>query len=237
MSIKMIGAAAAVAAAALALWFFAIRDDDDSSTTGTDTTEVPETAPPTTGQPLDEAGSELEELLASSRDATYHATYEAPTPPETEGGVAQSYTVEIFRSEGRTRQDTITALDGGDYLTTGILVDGVSTLCTKQGTADWVCSANEVTDESVADGIFGQIVRNLGGVTVTATDDTFEGEPVRCFSYESPDGPGSMCLNADGIPVRIVGGTTELVLVDLEDTVPEDAFEPPAEPVQAEPTS
>ena len=237
MPLKLIGAAAAVAAAAIAVWFFAIRDDDDSSSDSTANTQPPATAPPTVTQPLDESGSELEELLARSRDATYHATYEATTPPETEAGTARSYQLEIFRSEGRTRQDTVTVLDGGDYLTAGILDDGLSTICTKQGTADWVCSQNEVTDDTVTDGIFGEIVRSLGGVTVTATDDVIDGRDVRCFSYESPDGPGSMCLTEEGIPVRIVGGTSELLLTELEDTVADDAFEPPAEPVQAEPES
>lgn len=234
MPLKMIVAAAAVAAAAVAVWFFGTRDDGGGSAHDVPTNETVATAPTATTLPLDDAGSELADLLARSRDATFHATYEATKPATTEGGVAERYTVDLFRDAGRTRQDTATALSGGDYLTSGILRDGVSIVCAKQGTADWVCSQNEVDDESVADGIFGQIVDQLGGVEVTATDETIDGREVRCFSYETAEGPGSMCLTGEGIPVRILGGDTELVLTELTDDVPDDAFEPPAEPVQAE---
>lgn len=237
MSYKLIGAAAAVAVAALAVWFFALRDDDDEPSADTATTETTESGPTTTLAPLDEAGAELEALLASSRDATFHATYEATEPPQTEAGPALSYRVELFRSEGRTRQDTITELEAGTNATAGIIADGMAIICLKQGDADWACSESELADEGAADGIFGTIVENLGGVAVTATDEEIDGRDARCFGYDTADGAGSMCLTAEGIPVRLVGNGTELVLTELEDSVPGDAFEPPAEPVQAEPPS
>jgi hypothetical protein len=237
MPLKMIVAAAVVAAAAVAVWFFGIRDDDSSSVAGDDTDQTVATAPPTTGAPLDDAGTELQDLLASSRDDTFHATYEATAPAQTEGGVAERYTVDIYRSEGRTRQDTATQLEGGDYLTAGILVDGTSIVCAKQGPQDWVCSETEVDDEEASDGIFGQVIDDLGGVTVTATDETIDGEAARCFSYETSDGPGSMCLNADGVPLRITGGQTSLELTELTEEVDESVFEPPAEPMRADPES
>lgn len=234
MPTKIIGAAVAVAAVALAVWFFAFRDDDDSgSTDATDATSPPATAPEVTEAPLDAAGSELEALLASSRDATFHATYQATGPTETEGGTATSYTIELYRSEGRTRQDTITELEGGDYLTVGILADEVATICTKQGTEDWSCSESAQADPTAADGLFGEVVQRLGGVQVTETAETVAGRDARCFSYESADGPGSICLTSEGIPVRVISGETELLLTVLEDTVDDAVFEPPAEPVSS----
>jgi hypothetical protein len=138
--------------------------------------------------------------------------------------------VELYRSEGRVRQDTITELDGGDYVTVGILADEVATICTKQGTEDWICSESAQTDPTAADGLFGEVVQRLGGVAVTETAETIDGRDARCFSYESADGPGSICLTAEGLPVRVVSGETELLLTDVEDTVDDSVFEPPAEP-------
>jgi hypothetical protein len=228
-----------IAVALLVTGAAACSDDDDAGGDGDASSTVPDvstqqSAPPTTTGPLDAEGNELAELLASSRDATFHATYEATTPPQTEGGQATAYTLELFRSEGRTRQDTITELEGGDYLTAGILVDGASILCTKQGSAEWLCSESADAEDSAADGVFGTLVRSLGGVDVTASDDVVGGRSVRCFAYETGDGSGSMCLTPDGIPVRITGGDTELVLTDLEETIDDDVFVPPAEPAQAE---
>jgi hypothetical protein len=235
MPLKMILAAVVVAAAAVAVWFFGIRDGDDSSSqAGTDTTEAVDEAPTVTTLPLTDAGTELQDLLQSSRDGTFHATYTATNPPDTEGGQSTGYTVDLFRSGGRTRQDTTTHLSGGDYLTTGILADGKSIVCTKQGPQDWTCSQTDVDEGTESDGIFGQVLSELGGVDVTATDDTIDGQDVRCFAYTTSQGPGSMCLNADGIPVRITGGDTDLELTDLSDDVPDSTFDPPAEPVQAE---
>lgn len=222
----MVAVALAVIAVGVAIWWLATGDDGDRSPDGrVDAPSGARPAPPPSVA-LDAEGQTLSELLATARDATYHATYQAST---SSGG----YTLEVFRRDGNVRQDSVTETPGGPFRTAGLLVGGDTIICHQQPGAEWVCSETVGADAGVADGVFGTIVDGLGDVDVAVTEDTVGGRAVRCFGYEVETGPGSICVGDDGVPVRVVAGDTELVLVSRDEDVPDSAFEPPAVPVQA----
>jgi hypothetical protein len=219
---------AAVVALGLGAWWLAAGDDGGGSADGRagDPAGARPPPPPASSVPLDAEGQTLADLLASGRDATYHATYGAST---SSGG----YTLEVFRHDGNVRQDSVTETPRGTFRTAGLLVGGDTIICHQQPGAEWVCSESVGADDGVADGVFGTIVDALGAVDVAVTEETVDGRAVRCFAYEVETGPGSMCLRDDGVPVRVVAGDTELVLTSIDEDVPESVFQPPAAPVQA----
>jgi hypothetical protein len=206
-------------------------DDADAATDATTVATAPAAAPTTTIA-FDEEGSALESLLARSRDLTIHLVYEASAGVGEDGQPLDPYTLEVFRSDGRTRQDTTTDTGQGIFRTAGLLVDGEATVCQQQPGDEWICSVG-AADEGSADGVFGTLLDGLRGLDLTEGDDTIDGLAVTCFSYEDAAGPGSICLDERGVPVRVITPTATLELTASDDDVPASAFEPPAEPVQA----
>lgn len=211
---------------------------DDSSGDDADA-EVPASeaaapdASPSTTAALDEEGADLEALLVAGRGATVHAVYEA-TGTGADGQPAAPYVLEVFRRDGRLRQDTTTETPQGEFRTAGLLVDGVSTVCQQQPGDDWVCSAGSDADAGAADGVFGTVLDELRGLEVETTEETIGEHAVRCFTSAADGGARSICVTDDGLPVRVVAGSTTLELVSVDEDVPDSAFEPPAAPLQAE---
>lgn len=221
------------AVAGVALWWLVGDDDEDTGAIVPTTedagpaVEVPTTAPP---EPADAEGEELLALLGAGRDLTLHATYRAEGDPDVLGG---ELTLELFRDGGRIRQDTRLETEASIALTTGIVVDDTAILCSQRDNEPWVCSETAASEQQ-RDGIFGVAPADLAGADVVAEDTEIDGRDVRCFTFTRPDGEAELCLTLEGVPVRSAAADIVLVLAELQDEVAEDAFVPPAEPVQGD---
>jgi hypothetical protein len=222
-------AAAVLVVAAAVIVFLLVRDDDDDSGGSTPTTNSSSeaTLPPPVSAPLDAEAEVLADLIAEAREATFHAVYKA-----TGDAVGGELTLEVWRKDGRIRQDSTLVGSTGTGYTAGILDDDQAITCSKQDEAEWVCSETADATETNPDGIFGAVIEQLAGADVTESTETIDGREARCFSFPTGDGTGSMCLTDEGIPLRLTINETNLVLETLEDDVEDDVFTPPAEPVQ-----
>lgn len=221
-------AAAAIAVAAAAIAVVALGGDDDDPSGPAVTSELPD--------PLDASNdpdtAELAGLLAQGRAATYHATY------GTSGGAeaaVEGTTLEVWRDAGRLRQDTTATIEGQEVQTSSFLRDGEAVVCsTSTDGAGWSCSSSTATGAE-EDGVFGSVHQQLAGSSVTARDAEVGGEAARCFAFSGPEGDGELCVTLDGVPASIAMGDVRIELTDLEDAVPGDAFDLPAEPVAVPP--
>lgn len=219
-------AIAAVVLAGAGVAVAALSGDDDEPSGPTVTSELPD--------PLDSSNdpdtAELAALLAQGRAAAYHATY------GTSGGAeaaVEGTTLEVWRSGGRLRQDTSATIAGQEVRTSSFLQDGEVVVCST-GADGWTCSRSVPTGTE-EDGLFGSVRQQLAGSSVTARDAEVSGEPARCFAFSGPEGDGELCVTLDGVPASITMGDVRIVLTDLDDVVPGDAFDVPAEPVAAPP--
>jgi hypothetical protein len=218
--------AAAVVLGAAAVAVVALGSDDDDPTGPAVTSELPD--------PLDSSNdpdtAELAALLAQGRAATYHATY------GTSGGAeaaVEGTTLEVWRDGGRLRQDTSATIEGQEVQTSSFLQDDEVVVCST-AVDGWSCSSSVPTGTE-EDGVFGSVHQQLAGSSVTARDADVGGEPARCFAFSGPEGDGELCVTLDGVPASIAMGDVRIELTDLEDDVPADAFDLPAEPVAVPP--
>ncbi|MBA2280242.1 MAG: hypothetical protein H0W25_03270 [Acidimicrobiia bacterium] len=191
------------------------------------------TPPPVETEPADDEGTELLDLLAAGEAATFHATYEGTGPTAGAGEDSTVYVLELHRSDGQVRQETIVTSEAGEFRQLGILDGEQAVICQLQQGADWVCSTSPAGEEA-AGGVFASLVGALGGVDVAARSEDVDGRAARCFDYDPGTGATSLCLSEEGVPLSVVTDAGTLTLVALEDEVDPAVFEPPAPPVQAE---
>ena len=78
--------------------------------------------------------------------------------------------------------------------------------------------------------MFGKVTRaGLLGVDVAAAPAQLGDRDGTCFSFDDPaGGPTTVCLDADGVPLRFTVGTLDVELVTLVAAVDPGAFTPPA---------
>lgn len=220
---------AVVAAAAAGLLLLGGEDDDPgaSGASGLDDAAAPEGVDPA----LSGLGEEVVALLAGRAALTYHATYEAGGD---EGALGGAITIEEFRAgPDRVRSDTRTEGAEGTAETRTIVDGDEVVTCARSGEEPFSCTRQP--GASGAAPILGTVEEQLAGVSLTETDTTeVDGRAARCFAFTAEEGPGALCIDERGIPLRIAVGDLELVLTALEDEVPGGAFDPPADPVPAE---
>lgn len=214
-----------------AVFLFVGNDDDDDDPAATELPSSPSLPPPVRGE-VNAAGEELLLLLDRAEEGRYHAQYEVEGDPAVIGG---EMTLELWRDGGRSRRDThIVSSDGSADTTTIVDADGGVATCNRVDGADWTCFEPEPTgedgDDATADGdVIGSVRDQLAGTDVQARDDEIDGREVRCFQFPTDEGPGDICVDVDGVVVRLASGETAMVLTDLDDDVPGDVFEAPAE--------
>jgi hypothetical protein len=200
-------------------------DDDPIDTAFTSPTTAATTV---TTEPVELTG-DAEELagLLSLREATrYHARYEATSA----GG--ENVTIETWQDPPQARQDS-EVTSGGQVVRTRVLVDDASQIqCVALAAEEWQCR-QAAAGETASDPIVAMQQR-LGEGTVSARDDIVDDRAVRCFTLAATEDDGSVseaelcALPASGIPVRVISGGSTLRLVELDETIPADVFEPPA---------
>jgi hypothetical protein len=204
-------------------------DDDEPSSSPPVTSELPD---PFEGA-SDPDAVELGELLDAGSAATYHARYllaggstDAPAP---------DVELEVWRDGERLRQDTSTEVEGQAVQTASFVDDGRIVLCSRSGELDWSC-AESAPSGTEQDGVIGSVLDQLAGSDLTPRDDEIDGRAVRCFAFTSADGDGDVCVTPEGVPARVHLGGAGIELSELDDDVPGDVFDPPAEPVQTDTT-
>jgi hypothetical protein len=182
-----------------------------------------ENATTTTAGSLEGAAAELAELLELRQTQTYHARYEG------QSGESSTVVIETWQDgAGDVRQDQV--LRSGDQAAhlVSLVADGEEIRCTQIATDEWDCRRAATGELSGADPLAAVRARLAEG-EVTARNVDVDGQPARCFELTAQGETSELCVRAEtGIPVRIGGGTTELRLVVLEDTVDPSVFEPPA---------
>lgn len=215
----VVAASALLGGAGVVVGWLAVGDDS----AGDDPTESsgPPSLPPPVAGDVDAEAEEFIELLDAGRALTYHATYEASGEPAVTGNELR---VEVWHRDGRIRQDGRQATDSATVETIALLIgDAEPIACSRVDAADWHCSEQA---ESNLD-IFRAVAGDLAAKDVTVMDTEIAGRAARCFTVPTDDGEITECLAEDGIPLRLSGPDTELVLVDLSNDVPDDVFTPP----------
>ena len=213
----------------------AIGGDDDEPAGPTTTT--------TTTEPVSETGQELLDLLAKGRDLDLHVKYEgAPVAPDTttptDATAAGTLTMELWRSDGKVRQDLVLAGPNVRTEFSGFQLPSGNAACQRATEADWVCNAARSTATENGDpvGIIEAAAADLSGAEVTVTDATILDTAVKCFaiegggaSQEGDPGASTLCVSDEGIPMRIAVSGQELSATVVERTVDPKAFDLPAE--------
>lgn len=210
-------AAAAVLALVVAVPLVVILLEDDPP-------ERVELPLPSAGGFSGPGGSELASLLVKGRDRTFHATYAL-----TVGEIRQ--TLEWWNDEGRVRQDTVSAGDGGDVRTASLkLNDKEAVVCRQEPARPWTCEKVAVPVSGDPRGLLANLQAQLSGRPVTVRTDQVNGRDARCFSVAASPGSEAveLCSDPDGIPLRLASPEAKLELTALDDSVPKNIFTPPA---------
>lgn len=174
----------------------------------------------------DEAGetNALVRQFEQAQDLTYRARYETSSR-------AGERILELWRRPPRIREDISTKARTGEQVQTRLLVleDRVLS-CSQADDGPWGCEQVPEADPTGVEGAVRAAATRLADTTAPPTPSTIAGEAAECLS----DGEGSqraeLCLTPDGIPLRVRNGEATVELVELERSVDDDAFAPPAPP-------
>lgn len=200
-----------------------LSGDDDEPSPPPSTSALPD---PLTDGSTDADTVELIELLADGRASTYRAVYRS-------SGTDDDVTLEIWRRDGRLRQDTLTRSGDLEVQTSSFLLDDKGFSCSLLPGEDWVCTEAAGAGAVAEDGVFGSVQDQLAGSQVTARDGELDGRDVRCFAYSGEATPGGeICVTTDGVPARIKADDATIELAELDGEVDDDVFTLPADPVQ-----
>lgn len=155
---------------------------------------------------------ELVSLAAAGTDGQRHARYEG----------SDGSRLEVWSDGERTREE-MTPADGPRQL---VVADGERSTRCEEADDGWDCG-DPVDAPAGLGGRVDQLLLDLEGATVAASDDTIAGLPVRCFDVASGEGEVSICLAQDGVVARLVAGSTSLELTEVDDDQPADGYEAP----------
>jgi len=201
--------------------------DDDVDTEGSvSTSSTSTTAVVTTTsiarEDLPPEAQELLDLVDRGRASTFHARYTVLSPAL--GESASSAELEVWRDGDRIRQDTSVIEAGGVVRTSAFGSPGGTIGCQQPAGGSWACQrvADEPFDPS-EDFISG-ILALLGSAPVAVSDTTVGPYEGRCYELEA----ATLCLDDEGVPLRVDAGGTSYEVVELDDEVSDGDFEPPA---------
>jgi hypothetical protein len=191
----------------------AVRGGDDEA----------KTALPTRPKPLDPAARELIALMTKGQQGTYHARYRTISPNEP----GATLTIEIWRKGSQTRQESVASDGTRTVRTAAFHLDTGDLACRRIDAEAWKCSPVK-SGITAPEQIISVATAELSGRSVTARDETIDGERVRCFTIVGEGQSSELCLTSVGIAVRVAAGPASLELVSLSDRVDGGVFRPPA---------
>lgn len=205
--------AAGLAGAAV---FSVAGGDDDDPAAGSSSS---------TSKPLNPVAEKLVDRLNSARDRDLHIVYSGALG--TEGA---KITVEVWWKGDLARQSLIAeSPQEGRQETSGFVLKDTNVVCQRTQTADWKCQRAPSTAPAGGRGtsIIDALVAQLGGKDVTTAKAKVGDVDADCYTID-PATTDSLCVRADGVPVKLAFGGTELVATTIETRVDSAVFEPPA---------
>ena len=212
----LVGALVALVGGIVAVALVVVLGGDDGDGRGARTGELLE--PPVRVQP------ERDEALALIRrglEGTYHARYEATGDP---GALPGS--VEVWRKGGWTRTDMRYEAEGAVQLSASIrrpVEAGGPVACRREGDGPWSCERVDAPHSDLLD----EAATDLAGEEIEASDAQVGGRAARCFSVVGNE-PMALCLDRDGVLLRLTAGPGVLELASLDTAVDQSVFQPPA---------
>lgn len=225
----VVAAVVAVAVLPITVLAFAGGDGDDDvdaggsvSTSSSTSTTAPVTTTTIAREDLPPEAQELLDLVDQGRAATFHARYTVLSPSL--GESASSAELEVWRDADRIRQDT-SVVDASGVIRTSAFGSEAGTVgCQQPPGGEWTCQrvADEPFDPS--DDFVSGILGLLDASPVTVREASVGPFAGRCFDLEAAE----LCLTDDGVPLRVDAGGTSYEVVELDDTVVDSDFEPPA---------
>jgi hypothetical protein len=218
---KVLGVLAVIAVLVTTVATFTVTssDDDDDTETTTTTVDAPDL------EDLGETAQQLVRLLESAKTVTYHARFEGESP-ETPDSVIQ---LETWQRPPRVRQDSALSAAGQLARTSSFALPTGSVRCTRIAEAPWSCreaAEGELEGDAISESVLARLQGADVRIRATAIDDV----DVTCFTLVDPEGTSELCLDEDGITVRVRAGGSELRRVELSKEFDDAVFEPPAEP-------
>jgi hypothetical protein len=130
----------------------------------------------------------------------------------------------------------------GDSATSSVQVLSTSgpVACSRTGTMPWSCAPKPGLKLADVGVVPAEVVASLSKLSVSVGDDRIAGQAVRCFTVTDPTvttttagaiTTGELCLTSDGVPLRLVAGSTHIEAVSFSRIRPPDSvFKPPAGP-------
>lgn len=206
--------------------FLALRGGDDDEARGP--------APTTTStKPVTKVGHELLDRLAKGRQLELHLKLEPdPATPSADGS---NVTLELWRNGDLVRQDLVLTGPGVRNEVSSFQRPDGDYYCQKAQDADWVCQATRstATESGQPAGLVESAAATLAGAEVVATDTTVAGQAARCYDIKGQQGASTLCVSAEGIPLRIGVNSQQLTATTIERSVDPKAFDLPAKPTGA----
>lgn len=172
---------------------------------------------------VDAEGEQLLELLRTGLGGTFHAEYSI-----TQSSGAAGATVAVDHDAGRIHELLATPSTAGVDLNATVFDGPTAASCTQPAGGSWTCSAADANAPR-ADALFRQVTRSdLVGVDVSATPTRIGDREATCFSFDGDQGPVSVCLDPDGVPLSFTVTSLDIQLTALVTTVDPAAFTLPA---------
>ena len=213
-----VAAIAAVVVVGALLVFFVSRGDNNK--------KKPPKLPAAKVQ-LDTGGVALASLLRSARDVTYHAKYTASSSDPAAGGTTS---LEAWNTKGRSRVDTTLKTPDGQVVRTASILDhGKAQTCSQPPKQKWACQKVDKLPEGDAAGLAASIDAKLEGRSVTERADKVHNIDARCFQLSAVAAAEALdvCVNSDGVLLRLKTANSSIELADLDKAVPDSAFDAP----------
>jgi len=190
------------------------------------TTPEVDLSPATTLDPstLSAEAQELLALVEAGRVGTFHVVYEARSSELDAAG--SSAVLELWRRGEEVRQETVLTEAGVSNRMIAIGGPAGTISCEQPPGQELAC--RQVSDEALGptDDLLATIVGLLPTGEVTARDETVAASAARCFAVVDGDTEAELCLNADGVPLRIADDVLVLEATMLDRAVTDATFVP-----------
>ncbi len=171
------------------------------------------------------AAQELLDRFQKFKAFQGHASYASATDSS-----GTKVAVDIWIKGPRTRKDIAVTSADATVVQESLLLPEGNVLCSKSPPRDWVCEKFVSTSSSSSTGgLLESVAGDLHGKQVTTTDEKIGDRDVRCYTIDGSP-PSTICLTADGLPVRFSNEGQSLDLQTLDPDVDDSVFTPPAPP-------
>lgn len=163
--------------------------------------------------------AELVRALDAGQALTYYARYN-------DFGAGGS-SLEMWRRPPLFRQRFETAAAGVAGRTDVFVSGNDVTTCAEVGGMPQTCTSVPGGGAIGLDPIRAA-ADSLAGTDLVKSSDSVSGRNAQCFEARRSGAKGEVCVNADGIPLRVSAGELRLELVELTDAVDDAVLQPPA---------